>query len=81
MNRIVIQLDADGGNPTVTADSQVEVVFIKQGKDLVDYDDSDMFVIPDRLNKGETDLAVGHAESAHIDTDWVNQVFTAVQAR
>lgn len=81
MTRIVIQLDADGGSPTITADFPVEIVQLRHGKDLADYEDGDIFEVPCRDLKGAMDEAVGHLAAPEIDKDWVDQIFAVVGSR
>lgn len=81
MTRIVIELDADGGSPTITSDVPVEIVQLRHGKDLEDYEDDDIFEVPSRDLKGATDEAVGHVTAPDIDRDWVDQIFAVVGSR
>lgn len=80
VTRIVVQLDPDGGDPTITADGPVEIVQLRHGKDLQDYDEEDIFRVPCRDLRGAEDEAVGHSWEPTIAKEWVAQVHAIVQA-
>lgn len=81
MARIVIQLDDDGGAPTITADEDLDIVILRQGRDLEDYDDEDIFQVPRRDIVGRMEDTVGSQDSPAIDPDWVTSVFSVVGKR
>ena len=81
MAKIVIQLDPDGGAPTVTSDEPVEVVILRYGKDLSDYEDHDVFEVPCRDLINRSDEAVGHIESSDVQATWVDKVFSVLLDR
>lgn len=90
--KIVIHLGEDGEGPSVTADGPVELVVLRSGSDLQDYQPEDIFEVPvlNSATSGESQVTfqrtmkvVGapnepYAPSA-VDQQYVGQVFECVQ--
>ena len=90
--KIVIHLGEDGEGPSVTADGPVELVVLRSGADLQDYQPEDIFKVPaldsatshkHQVTFLRTVKVVGtpnepYAPSA-VDQQYVGQVFDCVQ--
>ena len=78
--KVVLFLSDDGDSPMVSADRDVNVAVIRQGKDLGDYEDADLFMVLSPGGGEHTQQAAGHMDQVRADPIFVDAIFAAVQA-
>ncbi len=65
--KVVIFLDDAGGSPLVSADRDINLAVLRQGKDLRDYEDTDVFVVPAPGAVAMAQPAVGYLDQVRGD--------------